>query len=87
MKESPVQNNKKRVSIFGRGENSTVIMMLIFFSIAIILIQLITSAAAGKIVYPSFISPVNLLNILMQVAATGVIIIVAVTAGAIVQAK
>ncbi len=72
MKQSPVQNNKKRVSIFGRGENSTVIMMLIFFAIAIILIQLITSAVAGKVVYPSFISPVNLLNILMQVAAVGI---------------
>ncbi|MDD3520263.1 MAG: ABC transporter permease [Actinomycetota bacterium] len=72
MKESPVQQEKERRSLFGRGENSTVIMMLVFFFIAIILIQLITSAASGKVVYPSFISPVNLLNIIMQVAAVGI---------------
>jgi len=72
MKESPIQQEKKGFALFGRGENSTVIMMLVFFFIAIILIQLIISAASGKVVYPSFISPVNLLNILMQVAAVGI---------------
>ena len=72
MKESPVQQDKRKISLFGKGENSTVIMMLISFFIAIILIQLITSAVSGKVVYPSFISPVNLLNIIMQVAAVGI---------------
>ncbi|MCE5330102.1 ABC transporter permease [bacterium] len=72
MKESPIQEERNRRSLFGRGENSTVLMMLVFFFVAIVLIQLVSSAVGGRIVYPSFISPVNLLNIIMQVAAVGI---------------
>ncbi len=62
---------QKRRGAFG-GENSTVIMMLIGFFAAVIVIQLITSAAAGAVAYPSFIGPVNLLNIMMQVSVVGI---------------
>ncbi|MDD3776200.1 MAG: ABC transporter permease [Actinomycetota bacterium] len=72
MKQSPEPERRKGFALFGRGENSTVLMITIFFFIAIVLIQVITSAVAGGVTYPSFISPVNLLNIFMQVAAVGI---------------
>jgi len=46
-------------------------MMLVFFLIAIVMVQLIMGAVSGEFGYPSFISPVNLINTLMQVAAVG----------------
>jgi len=70
MKQSPVELERRR-SIFGRGENSTVIMLLVGFFVAIVAIQMIMGAVGGKFGYPSFISPVNLVNILMQVSAVG----------------
>ena len=71
MKQLPIGQERKKFALFGRGENSTVIMMLVFFFIAIVTAQLIIGAVSGEIEYPSFISPVNLMNILMQVAAVG----------------
>ncbi len=71
MKQSPVPQDRKKFALFGKGENSTVLMIMVIFFIAIIVIQLITSAAAGAVEYPSFISPENLLNIMTQVAVVG----------------
>jgi ribose/xylose/arabinose/galactoside ABC-type transport system permease subunit len=70
MKQASIPQRKRR-GVFG-GENSTVLYMLIGFFIAVIAIQLISSAAAGAVVYPSFIGPVNLLNIMMQVSVVGI---------------
>lgn len=70
MKQSPVELERRR-SLFGRGENSTVIMLLVGFFAAIVAVQLIMGAIGGKVGYPSFIAPVNLVNILMQVSAVG----------------
>lgn len=71
MKQSPVPQDRKRFALFGRGENSTVLMIMVCFFVAVIVLQLLTSAAAGAVEYPSFISPENLLNILTQVAVVG----------------
>lgn len=71
MKNGSVEQGKRKFALFGRGENSTVIMMLVGFLIAIVIVQLIMGAVSGKFGYPNFISPVNLINILMQVAAVG----------------
>lgn len=72
MKQSTVPQERRKFVLFGKGENSTVLMILVFFFVAIVFVQLISGAAAGKVAYPSFISPVNLLNIIMQVAAVGI---------------
>jgi len=72
MIQSPVEQEKKKFSLFGKGENSTVIMLLVFFFIAIVAVQLITGATSGKIGFPNFISPANLVNIIMQVSAVGI---------------
>ena len=71
MKQLLVDQKRKKFVLFGRSENSTVIMMLVFFLIAIVLVQLIIGAVSGEFEYPSFISPINLVNILMQVSAVG----------------
>ena len=72
MRQSPVQQGKKKFKFLGGGENSTVLTVMIGFFAAVILLQLFTSIADGQIEYPSFISPENLLNIMMQVAVVGI---------------
>jgi ribose/xylose/arabinose/galactoside ABC-type transport system permease subunit len=56
-----------------RFENLNVLAVLIAFMIIIVFLQLIKSASAGAISYPKFVSPVNLLNILMQNAIPGIL--------------
>ncbi|MBN1299438.1 MAG: ABC transporter permease [Actinobacteria bacterium] len=72
MMQSPVEKEKKKFTLFGKGETSTVIMLLVFFFIAIVAVQLIMGANSGKIGFPNFISPVNLINIIMQISAVGI---------------
>lgn len=72
MRQSPVQQARKKGSLLGRGENSTVLTVMIGFFAAVILIQVFTGVAAGKPEYPSFISPENLLNIMQQVSVVGI---------------
>jgi len=72
MKQSSVPQEKRGFALFGRGENTNILMITIFFFVVISVVQLILSAVSGKVVYPSFITPVNLLNILMQVACVGI---------------
>jgi ribose/xylose/arabinose/galactoside ABC-type transport system permease subunit len=71
MRQSPLQAERKKFS-FLKGENSTVLSVMIGFFAAVILIQIFSGIAAGKAAYPSFISPENLLNILMQVSVVGI---------------
>jgi ribose/xylose/arabinose/galactoside ABC-type transport system permease subunit len=47
--------------------------VLIGFIIVVVGLQLIKSAMGGAVVYPKFISPVNLLNILMQNSIPGIL--------------
>lgn len=55
-----------------KNENSTVLMLLVGFFAAIVVIQLITSAMAGAVAFPSMITLSNILNILNQVAPVGI---------------
>jgi len=45
---------------------------MVGFFIAVILVQIFSSVSDGALEYPSFISPENLLNILMQVSVVGI---------------
>lgn len=71
--EATVSSKEKNISIFKRFENSTVVSILISFIIIIVSIQFITGAMENKISLPTFISPNNLFNILMQVSAAGLL--------------
>ena len=57
-------------SLFKRHENLTVLSIFIAFVVIIVALQLIST---GFSKYPTFISPVNILNILQQVAVPGII--------------
>ncbi|HBU13137.1 MAG TPA: hypothetical protein DEB31_10605 [Clostridiales bacterium] len=54
---------------FFRGENSTVLLIFVGFVAAVVVLQLIASGGGE---YPAMISPANLTNIVMQVAAIGI---------------
>jgi ribose/xylose/arabinose/galactoside ABC-type transport system permease subunit len=60
----------KRKSLFQRHENLRVLSIFIGFAIIIVLLQLTTE---GTNRFPTFISPVNLLNILQQVGVPGIV--------------
>ena len=53
----------------------TSLMVLLVFAGVIVLVQLFSSFISGRPMYPTFITPVNLLNILMQVAVPGIVAI------------
>jgi ribose/xylose/arabinose/galactoside ABC-type transport system permease subunit len=59
-----------RESVFKRHENLTVLSIFVGFVVVIVLLQLIMT---GGHRFPTFISPVNLLNILQQVGVPGII--------------
>ncbi len=61
--------NGNELSLFKRHENLTVTTIFVSFVIVIALIQMIITG--GK--YPTFLSPVNLLNILQQVSVPGIV--------------
>jgi ribose/xylose/arabinose/galactoside ABC-type transport system permease subunit len=61
---------QKRKSLFQRYEDLRVLSIFIGFVIIIVLLQLITN---GTNRFPTFISPVNLLNILQQVGVPGIV--------------
>jgi ribose/xylose/arabinose/galactoside ABC-type transport system permease subunit len=60
----------ERKTLFQRHENLTVLSIFFGFVVVIVLLQLITT---GGTKYPTFISPVNLLNILQQVGVPGIV--------------
>jgi len=61
--------NGSRLSLFKRHENLTVTIIFVCFVTIIAVLQLIITG--GK--YPTFLSPVNLLNILQQVSVPGIV--------------
>jgi len=72
MTTGEVARQKKAIkgSPFRRFENFTVLSIFIAFVIIIVAIQLITTRASQ---FPTFISPVNLLNIMQQIAVPGIV--------------
>ncbi|NLT97899.1 MAG: hypothetical protein GXW96_07100, partial [Christensenellaceae bacterium] len=52
----------------------TVVVISIAFVVLVVIVQLISGIVSGNVEYPSFISPLNILNILMQVAGTGILV-------------
>jgi ribose/xylose/arabinose/galactoside ABC-type transport system permease subunit len=64
------QKQVVRESLFKRHENLTVLSIFLGFAIIIVFLQLIMT---GGHRFPTFISPVNLLNILQQVGVPGII--------------
>lgn len=59
-------------SLFKRHENLTVFTIFASFVAIVVLVQLVTTGASR---FPTFISPVNIANILQQVAVPGIIAI------------
>src|SRR5260370_37384094 len=59
-----------RASLFKRHENLTVFSIFIGFVVIIVILQVIMM---GGHRFPTFISPVNLLNILQQVGVPGIV--------------
>ena len=57
-------------SLFKRYENLTVLSIFATFVVIVVLVQLITTGASR---FPTFISPVNIANILQQVAVPGIV--------------
>ncbi len=57
-------------SLFKRYENLTVLSIFVSFVVIIVLLQLISTGGSK---YPTFISPVNIVNILQQVAVPGIV--------------
>jgi ribose/xylose/arabinose/galactoside ABC-type transport system permease subunit len=57
-------------SLFKRFENSTVLSIFIAFIVIIVVIQI---GKTGGSQFPTFISPVNLLNIVQQIAVPGMV--------------
>jgi len=71
MKEETVrQKNVIKKSPFKRFENFTVLSIFIAFVVIIVILQLIMTGASQ---FPTFISPVNLLNIMQQIGVSGII--------------
>lgn len=64
------KNSKARISLFKRHENLTVLSIFVGFVVIIVLLQLIMTGGSR---FPTFISPVNLLNILQQVGVPGIV--------------
>src|ERR1700757_4605093 len=59
-----------RTSLFKRYENLTVLSIFAGFVVVIVILQLFLTGGAK---FPTFISPVNLLNILQQVGVPGIV--------------
>ena len=57
-------------SLFKRHENLTVLSIFVSFVVIIVLLQLISTGGSK---FPTFISPVNIVNILQQVAVPGIV--------------
>ncbi len=68
--ENTTATAQVKESLFKRHENLTVLSIFIAFVVIIVALQLIST---GFSKYPTFISPVNILNILQQVAVPGII--------------
>jgi ribose/xylose/arabinose/galactoside ABC-type transport system permease subunit len=68
--EIPSTTAPVKESLFKRYENLTVLSIFVGFVAIVVLLQLI---ATGGSRFPTFISPVNIVNILQQVAVPGIV--------------
>lgn len=59
-----------KTSLFKRHENLTPLSIFVGFIVIIIILQLVTQGTSR---FPTFISPVNLLNILQQIGVPGIV--------------
>src|SRR5246127_647237 len=66
----PQSKQTGRPSLFRRYENLTVLSIFVGFVVVIVILQLFLT---GGTKFPTFISPVNLLNILQQVGVPGIV--------------
>ena len=62
--------SKVKQSLFERHENLTVLLIFVAFVAIVVVIQLIMT---GGTRFPTFVSPVNIVNILQQVAVPGIV--------------
>ncbi len=72
MSEPEISNTTLQVkeSLFKRHENLTVLSIFASFVVIVVLVQLITTGGSR---FPTFISPINIVNILQQVAVPGIV--------------
>lgn len=70
--ETTGKKTDEKMSTFKRFENKTVLSIFLGFVVIIVILQLILTDGSQ---YPTFISPVNIFNILQQVSAPGIIAI------------
>ena len=68
--EVPNTTLQVKESLFKRYENLTVLSIFASFVAIVVVIQLITT---GGTRFPTFISPINIVNILQQVAVPGIV--------------
>ena len=68
--ETPNTTTQVKESLFKRHENLTVFSIFASFVVIIVLVQLISTGGSR---FPTFISPVNIVNILQQVAVPGIV--------------
>ena len=70
--EPEISNTTLQVkeSLFKRYENLTVLSIFASFVVIVVVVQLITTGGSR---FPTFISPVNIVNILQQVAVPGIV--------------
>src|SRR6201984_2941769 len=64
------RKQRVRATFFKRHENLTVLAIFVGFVVIIVILQVIMT---GGHRFPTFISPVNLLNILQQVGVPGIV--------------
>ena len=72
MSEPEISNTTLQVKelLFKRHENLTVLSIFASFVLLVVLVQLITTGGSR---FPTFISPINIVNILQQVAVPGIV--------------
>ena len=68
--EIPSTTLQVKESLFKRYENLTVFSIFASFVVIVVLVQLISTGGSR---FPTFISPVNIVNILQQVAVPGIV--------------
>jgi ribose/xylose/arabinose/galactoside ABC-type transport system permease subunit len=68
--ENSYKTLQVKESLFKRYENLTVFSIFISFVVIIVILQLITTGGSR---FPTFISPINIVNILQQVAVPGIV--------------
>ena len=70
--EVPNATLQVKESLFRRYENLTVLSIFASFVVIVVVVQLISTGGSR---FPTFISPVNIVNILQQVAVPGIVAI------------